>query len=263
MPSYQLIRFFNIFTGSLYGDVWDRVADKEHHMLEPLLCRVDLPDEELDDGDLDSFDYCDHSNDLYGFAISSRYDGISSRGNQLPTTAYTDNSFADEQSAYNHAPMSSQLYLQNARYATANSQFTRSSGKVRLYTPERYPQYLWHYYTPIRQRHRSSLLGNYCHIVPYNQWPRVQELRCPKRRKCEARIMRKSPIDRAILQPIAEINISAELNNTVENTEINDLSNSFGAEATDSYAVAGTQTPAKRIPRRRHNFLGKWCIGNA
>ncbi|KAK9389417.1 hypothetical protein V1515DRAFT_584273 [Lipomyces mesembrius] len=258
MPSYQLIRFFNIFTGSQYAEVWDCVADEERHMLEPL-CRVDLRDEELDDEDLDSFDYFDHSNDLSGLAITTRYDGIRSRGNQLPATAYTGTSFAEEQSAYRHAPASSQLYLQNARYTTANSEFTCSSGKVRLYTPERYPQYLWHYYTPIHQRHRSSLFGNYCHIVPCYQWPRVQELRCPKRRKCEARIMRKSPIDRAILQPIAEINISAELNNTVENTEINDFSNSYAAESTDSH-VAATQISARR---RRHNFLGKWCIGNA
>ncbi|KAK9428228.1 hypothetical protein V1505DRAFT_228788 [Lipomyces doorenjongii] len=228
MPSYQLIRFFSIFTGSQHANVWDCVADEEHHMLEPLLCRVDLRDEELDDEDLDTFDYFDHSNDLYGSAINTRYDGIQSGGNQWAATGYTGTSFADDRSAYRCAPTSSQLYLQNARYTTANSEFTRSSGKVTLYTPERYPQYLWHYYTPIRQRHRSSLFGNYCHIVPCYQWPRVQELRCPKRRKYEARIMRRSPIDRAILQPIAEINISPELNNTVENTEINDFSNFCG-----------------------------------
>ncbi|KAK9372346.1 uncharacterized protein V1513DRAFT_433856 [Lipomyces chichibuensis] len=252
MPSYQLIKFFNNFIGSLYAAVWDRVADEEHHMLEPLLCRVDLRDEELDDEDLDNFDYFDHSSDLCGWAINARYDAARDR-------IRGQNSLACVQSAYSHAPISSH----NARYSMANSQFTRSSGKVRLYTPERYPQYLWHYYTPIRQRHRSSLFGNYCHIVPYYQWPRAQELRCPKRRKFEARIMRKSPIDRAILQPIAEINISAEMNNTVENTEIGDFSNFIGAKATDSYAVTGTPTIARRIPRRRHNYVGKWCIGNS
>ncbi|KAK9364955.1 hypothetical protein V1509DRAFT_449690 [Lipomyces kononenkoae] len=197
MPSDQLSRLFN-FLSALPRRVLTRAADEEHHMLELVPC-ADLNDEGLDDDDLD---YVDTFDDLYDNRISMRCGDVRSRENQLFQTAYAHTSCVNEERyAKNLAAVSLPsrgLYFQNVH----------NSGQVRLYTPERYPQYLWHYYTPIRQRHRSSFFGGYCHIY---QWPRVKELTCPKRRKCEAKIMRKSPIDRTILQPITEINVPTDL----------------------------------------------------
>ncbi|KAK9236417.1 hypothetical protein V1525DRAFT_389492 [Lipomyces kononenkoae] len=206
MLSYHFIRFFKFFAGSLPGQVLDRVAHEEHNMLELVRCG-DLSDDVLDDDDLE---YIDHFNDLNDMGVNLRYGGGHSGGNQF-------SSCVDEEESANPMSLPShRAYIQNGICAKRDSNVVRSSGQVRLYTPERYPQYLWYYYTPIRQRRGSSLLESYCHIVPRYQWPRMHELTCPKRRKCEARIMRRSPIDRTILQAITEVNVPTEFDNAVK-----------------------------------------------
>ncbi|KAK9259176.1 hypothetical protein V1519DRAFT_493592 [Lipomyces tetrasporus] len=235
-PSYRFIRLFSFFAGSFYSDDW--VTDEERHMLDPLLRRGDLSDDELDNYDIGSFDGIDLFDSLYDLVINAGYDSVHTGKSQLSAPQFIDASFADDISTVAPASRSATpLSFENRpRCATVTYPVVRAPGKVKLYTPERYPQYLWHYYTPIRQRCRSSLF-DCTRIVPYYQWSRVQELKCPKRRKCEARIMRRSPIDRAILQPIAEI---VEFHTVI---------------------AAGTHGSGSRTHRKRRNVLGNWCIG--
>ncbi|KAK9321058.1 hypothetical protein V1517DRAFT_185497 [Lipomyces orientalis] len=249
---YRFVRLFSFFAGSFYShDCADRASDQEQHMLDPLLRRGNLSDEELNSNDISSLDGFDGFDSLYELAINAGYDSVHSDNSQLSAPPLTDALLADDLFAITPASRSATpLSFENrARSATVTYPVVRAPGKVKLYTPERYRQYLWHYYTPIRQRCRSSLFDNCTRIVPYYQWSRLQELKCPKRCKCEARIMRRSPIDRVILQPIAEI------------VEFHTVSKSSEAKGTGDYVAAGTPGSASRTHRKRRNVLGKWCNG--